>query len=154
MMCLNYIHNSSNNLGRRTSLLTYRVSDLVLFLIFFLLAFQNAFQKLFGGFFSYIDEVSALILCCWAVFSMHGQKTSYSKISCLLLLSNSLFLLLGLCGNLSYKLQPAYQAIAIDAFACAKFIISLVSSVVILQKRSVIKVASSFAKFVLPLLLI
>lgn len=85
---------------------------------------------------------------------MHGQKTSYSKISRLLLLSNSLFLLLGLCGNLSYKLQPAYQAIAIDAFACAKFIISLVSSVVILQKRSVIKVASSFAKFALPLLLI
>lgn len=66
MMCLNYIHNSSNNLGRKTSLLTYRVSDLVLFLIFFLLAFQNAFQKLFGGFFHILMRFRPL-------FSAAGQ---------------------------------------------------------------------------------
>ena len=154
MTRLNYEHNGSKKLDSKMSLLSYRVSDFILFNIFFLLAFQNAFQKLFGGAFAYIDEFSALLLCCWAVFSMHGHKTRYCMISRYLLLINSLLLLLGLCGNLLYKLQPAYQAIAIDAFACSKFIISLISSVVILQKRSVIELASSFAKFVLPLLLI
>lgn len=154
MTRLNYEHNGSKKLDSKMSLLSYRVSDFILFNIFFLLAFQNAFQKLFGGAFAYIDEFSALLLCCWAVFSMQGHKTRYCMISRYLLLINSLLLLLGLCGNLLYKLQPAYQAIAIDAFACSKFIISLISSVVILQKRSVIELASSFAKFILPLLLI
>lgn len=58
MTRLNYEHNGSKKLDSKMSLLSYRVSDFILFNIFFLLAFQNAFQKLFGGAFAYIEVMS------------------------------------------------------------------------------------------------
>lgn len=139
--------------GRKMNLLSAKVSDVILFLIFFLLAFQNAFQNLFGGVFSYIDEFSALLLCFWAVISTRSHRTQYSVLSRLLLLIVCLFLFLGLCGNLLYKLQPAYQAIAVDAFTCAKFAFTLVSCTVLLQKRSVLDAVFGFARLALPVLL-
>lgn len=139
--------------GRKTNLLLCRVSDAVLFVIFCLLAFQNVFQNIFGGLFSYVDEFSALLLCCWAVFSMRGNKSQYSTLLRLLLLIICVFLFLGLCGSFVYKLQPAWQAVAIDFFTCAKFVISFVSCMIILRKRPVVDVVSCFAKVILPLLL-
>lgn len=49
MTRLNYEHNGSKKLDSKMNLLSYRVSDFILFNIFFLLAFQNALQSSLEG---------------------------------------------------------------------------------------------------------
>lgn len=137
----------------KASVLSYKVSDAALFLIFLLLSFQNILQKHFGGVFSYVDEFSALLLCFWACFNLAGNKTGYSKLLRRLLFITVPFLFLGLCGNIAYKLQPSYQAVAIDTFTCAKFVLTFISGTVLLTQRPVVDAAVGFARLVLPALL-
>ena len=78
MTRLNYEHNGSKKLDSKMSLLSYRVSDFILFNIFFLLAFQNAFQKLFRRVFSPSSLLLGGLQYAWAQNSLLYDFTLFA----------------------------------------------------------------------------
>lgn len=115
---------------KRDFFLSLKLSDCFWFLIFNLLMCSNAIEKLNG--FSYLDEMSTLILLAGAILKclqtkerVRSEGMNYRSIA---ILSCFLLLLVGLAGNLAYGYQQQFFPIAVDAFTCFKFPITLLSA--------------------------
>lgn len=109
------------------------VSELLLVILFTLLLCAPMFDYAFGGMFSYVDEISCLIMAMFALLSRsHSRGDSHTK---RIVLCLGMICFLGLCGNFIYGFQSNFLAIAADLFTCVKVFISYLAARILLFGR-------------------
>lgn len=132
-----------------SSFLDLRIRDLAWMGVFILLFFQPALQDAFSQA-SWLDEIATIAIAICAVFRITGngiRVSASAKLSILLLIGFSLTCLL---GNALSGIPVSWQPVAVDAFTCVKFFITLLAGVVVFHRnKTLFVVVSKSLKIVL-----
>lgn len=112
---------------------TLQVSELNLIMLFLLLLCAPMLDYAFGGLFSFVDELSCLIICAWAFLRACENKLgTHEKRSIAYMV---IICILGCFGNLLYGFQTNIFGVAVDLFTCIKLFICYLSARVVLKDR-------------------
>lgn len=109
------------------------LSDIAVVFLFLGLLFAPILDYAFGGFFSYVDELAAILLTTWALLSGKKNKTGVHERRAIVCLT--LICVLGFLGNVAYGCQSNLFAIAVDLFTCVKIFVSYLSARIVLRGR-------------------
>lgn len=109
------------------------LSDIAVVFLFLGLLFAPILDYAFGGFFSYVDELAAILLTTWALLSGNKNKTGVHERRAIVCLT--LICVLGFLGNVAYGCQSNLFAIAVDLFTCVKIFVSYLSARIVLRGR-------------------
>lgn len=109
------------------------LSDIAVVFLFLGLLFAPILDYAFGGVFSYVDEVAAILLTTWALLSGKKSKTGIHERRAIVCLT--LICVLGFLGNVAYGCQSSLLAIAVDLFTCVKIFVSYLSARIVLRGR-------------------
>lgn len=147
---------NTNALGISSRLSIIKVKDAVLLVLFFLLAFENAFQNKISDSFSYLDEGITALLLVWAAISIIMKRNGFFHHDDAKYLAAIVGLcIIGVTGNLLYKIQPNSLAILIDAITCLKFTIAfLCAKIVVGNDDTLINMVQGFTRAAIWVLLI
>lgn len=163
---MNYLETYCSNRMKATgenashiSILSIRVSDILLLVFLNVLIFQDFLEKNVASIFSNVDELTALIALTLAfvVLLANGRRRMFGTEGQLLALCFILLIVLGLTSSLSQRIQTSYLAIATDILLCNKFFAVLFSTVVIFtdySTRPVLSLLEKEARFLLPILFV
>lgn len=141
----------------KKSFASLRIADIALILAFNLLLFAPALQDATG--FSYTDE-SLTVLFCLAALVKCVRKSRAEDAFLLPQERASLILLaavvcIGLLGNASTHIQTSAVPILIDMFTCAKFVLMLISTLVVFEDdASLLRMAIVEAKLLIMVMAI
>lgn len=109
------------------------LSDIAVVFLFLCLLFAPIFDYAFGGVFSYVDELAAILLTAWALLSGKKNRTGVHERRAIVCLT--LICVLGFLGNVAYGCQSSLFAIAVDLFTCVKIFVSYLSARIVLRGR-------------------
>ena len=111
---------------------TPRISDIGIVALFVALLVAPMLDAAFGGLFSYIDELTTIILVLWALLASCKLDSHSRKMVVLM----ALICILGLIGNVYYDYQQSPFAILVDLFTCLKIFIALLSAKIVLRDKN------------------
>lgn len=141
----------------KISFASLRIQDIALILAFNLLLFAPALQDATG--FSYTDESLTVLFCLAAL--VKSVRRSRAEGSFLLPQERASLILLvtvvciGLLGNASTHIQTSVAPIFIDVFTCTKFVLMLLSTLVVFEDDvSLLKMVTVEAKLLIMVMAI